>query len=234
MTVHSKLHVLGSSSKGNGYILEVGDDILIIECGFRLRDVYRKINFEARKIKAVIVSHNHGDHAKYIHEYITQGFPIMCPYSMVEEFNIPMSQLADMDNPFKIAPFDLYHDVPCSGFLVYHALFGKLLFATDTYMIPYEFEDIRLAIVEANYSAQILHDNLITRTIPEIYAERVKVSHMELDKSIEALQRIKNLERVLLIHLSSQNSDADKFKEKVKSELGVPVDIAQANTTIEL
>lgn len=234
MNILSKLHVLGSSSKGNGYILEVGDDILIIECGFRLRDVYRKIGFEARKIRAVIVSHNHGDHAKYIDEYIRQGFPIMCPCSMVEEFNIPNRQLADMDNPFKIVPFDLYHDVPCSGFLVYHALFGKLLFVTDTYMAPYRFEDIRLAIVEANYSSKILHDNLINRTIPEVYAERVKVSHMELDKSIEILKRIHKLERVLLIHLSSQNSNADEFKNKVKSELGVPVDIAQANMTIEI
>lgn len=234
MTAPSKLHVLGSSSKGNGYILEVGDDILIIECGFRLRDVYRKINFEARKIRAVIVSHNHGDHAKYIHEYIAQGFPIMCPYSMVEEFNIPMSQLADMDNPFKIVPFELHHDAPCVGFLVYHPAFGKLLFATDTYMIPYRFEDIRLAIVEANYSERILNDNLTTRAIPEVYAERVRVSHMELKQTISALKRVDSLERVLLIHLSSQNSDADEFKNKIKSELGVPVDIAQPNITIEL
>lgn len=234
MTAPSKLHVLGSSSKGNGYILEVGDDILIIECGFRLRDVYRKINFEARNIRAVLVSHNHGDHAKYIHEYIAQGFPIMCPYSMGEEINIPKSQIINEDNPFTVVPFELHHDVPCVGFLVYHPAFGKLLFATDTYMIPYRFEDIRLAIIEANYSEEILTDNLIDRIIPEVYAERVRVSHMELNQSIAALKRIDNLERVLLIHLSSQNSDADEFKEKVKSELGVPVDIAQPNMTIEL
>lgn len=234
MTVHSKLHILGSSSKGNGYILEVGDDILIIECGFRLREVYRKINFEARKIRAVIVSHNHGDHAKYIHEYIAQGFPIMCPHSMVEELNIPKSQIINEYNPFTVVPFELHHDVPCVGFLVYHPEFGKLLFATDTYMIPYRFDDIRLAIIEANWYVKIMNNNLANGSISRMHADRVRMTHMELPQSIGALKRIDKLERVLLIHLSSQNSDADEFQRMAKSALGVPIDVAQPNMTIEL
>lgn len=234
MTVPSKLHILGSSSSGNGYILEVGKDILIIECGFRLRDVYRKIGFEANRIKGVIVSHSHGDHAKYISEYIQQGFPIMCPDNLIDEYKINISQRINEDNPFVVVPFNLEHDVPCYGYLIYHKDFGKIVFATDTFAIPCEFSDVRLAMIEANYSDQILKQNLRSGEVHMSHGLRIIRSHMEINYSIRALQRIKNLERVLLIHLSSQNSNADEFQKTVKSELGVPVDVAQANMTLTL
>jgi phosphoribosyl 1,2-cyclic phosphodiesterase len=56
----TKLKVIGSSSKGNGYMLECAEEILLIEIGCRQKDIVEAINFNAKNIVGVIVSHAHG------------------------------------------------------------------------------------------------------------------------------------------------------------------------------
>lgn len=65
-----KLHILGSSSSGNSYILEASDGVLIIECGLPFIEVKKAIDFKIGRIVGAIVTHQHGDHAKYIAEYL--------------------------------------------------------------------------------------------------------------------------------------------------------------------
>ena len=75
-----RLKVLGSGSKGNCYILENETEALVIEAGLPLMEVKRALDFNVKKIKAVIVSHVHGDHHKYWHEYVMAGIPVFEPY----------------------------------------------------------------------------------------------------------------------------------------------------------
>lgn len=55
----SRLKVIASGSKGNGYVLVAGDDILIIEAGVRAKELLRALNFEEgiRKVRGCLVSH---------------------------------------------------------------------------------------------------------------------------------------------------------------------------------
>ena len=71
-----KLKVLGSSSSGNCYILESDTEALIIEAGLPFIEVKKALNFNVRKIVGVVVSHSHGDHAKYVAEYKKSGINI--------------------------------------------------------------------------------------------------------------------------------------------------------------
>ena len=64
-----KLKVLGSSSEGNGYILESDSEALCIEAGVKLSEFKKSLDFNIKKVKGVIVSHTHGDHSKYIKEF---------------------------------------------------------------------------------------------------------------------------------------------------------------------
>ena len=50
---------LGSSSKGNTYILDAGDEALILEAGVPFMEVKKKLNFNISKIVGVTVSHAH-------------------------------------------------------------------------------------------------------------------------------------------------------------------------------
>lgn len=55
-----KLKCLGSNSNGNGYILENENEALLIECGCRLMDCKKAMNFKTSKIVGALVSHEHG------------------------------------------------------------------------------------------------------------------------------------------------------------------------------
>lgn len=54
-----KLHVIGTGSKGNCYVLETETEALIIEAGMKVSAVKEKLNFNIQKIKSVLVSHEH-------------------------------------------------------------------------------------------------------------------------------------------------------------------------------
>lgn len=64
-----KFRCLGSGSSGNCYILENDSEALIIEAGIPFMTVKKALDFNISKIVGVVVSHSHGDHAKYAGEY---------------------------------------------------------------------------------------------------------------------------------------------------------------------
>lgn len=54
-----KINVLGSSSKGNCYILEVENDKLLIDAGVGIRDVQVALNFNFKDVVGTLVTHEH-------------------------------------------------------------------------------------------------------------------------------------------------------------------------------
>lgn len=53
------LTILGSSSKGNSYIIDTLDEKLIIECGIPMSDILKGINYKASDVRACLISHAH-------------------------------------------------------------------------------------------------------------------------------------------------------------------------------
>ena len=61
-----KIASLGSGSKGNATLLEAGGVRLLIDCGFSLRELQhraRGLRFDLATLDAVLVTHEHSDHA---------------------------------------------------------------------------------------------------------------------------------------------------------------------------
>lgn len=54
-----KLKVLGSSSKGNCYLLECSDETLILELGVSWEEILKGLNYDLKKVRACLVSHHH-------------------------------------------------------------------------------------------------------------------------------------------------------------------------------
>lgn len=53
------LNVLGSSSRGNCYLLQTLTGTLIIECGIKYMDIIQELNFNLQEVVGVLVSHQH-------------------------------------------------------------------------------------------------------------------------------------------------------------------------------
>ena len=58
-----KMTILGSSSKGNCYVLQNDSEALIIEAGMSLAEVKKALGWDIAKVKVCIISHQHNDHA---------------------------------------------------------------------------------------------------------------------------------------------------------------------------
>ncbi|MEZ5571925.1 MAG: MBL fold metallo-hydrolase [Halioglobus sp.] len=57
---------LGSGSKGNATLVRAGDTLVMIDCGFSLRETLRRmarLQVEPAQLSAILVTHEHSDHA---------------------------------------------------------------------------------------------------------------------------------------------------------------------------
>lgn len=57
---------LGSGSKGNGTLVEAGDTLVLVDCGFNRRDAedrLARLGVTPMQLDAILVTHEHGDHA---------------------------------------------------------------------------------------------------------------------------------------------------------------------------
>jgi len=57
---------LGSGSKGNSTLVRAGDTLVMIDCGFSVRETVRRLarlNVEPRQLDAILVTHEHSDHS---------------------------------------------------------------------------------------------------------------------------------------------------------------------------
>jgi ribonuclease BN (tRNA processing enzyme) len=224
-----KLIVINSNSKGNAYILESGSEILLLESGVRLREVTSKLNPQ-KNVVGLCASHVHADHGKYINQYLNRfGCESVTSENAISGKTYPLGE-------FCVTPFEVYHDVKCFGFLVHHKEMGTLLFATDTYSLPFTFKGIDHWLIEANYADDILEDNLTSGRIDKKQHDRIIISHFSLDNCIKALQEshAERAKNVVLLHLSARNSDKQMFRDRVAGALGCPTYVAQKGLEIRL
>lgn len=224
-----QLNCLGSSSKGNCYILQNDDEALIIEAGYSLAEVKKALDWNIAKVKACIISHQHNDHAGHAAEYEKAGIPLLALPSVIEAKGLGAGTTTAIRKGngyiyggFRILPFEVMHDVPCVGFLIEHQETGRILFFTDTYAMPYEFKNITHWMAEANYSDEILDRNVLEGRVPAILRRRVITSHMSIDNTIGILKRsdLASTRDILLLHLSDGNSNEKEFVEKVRRSTG--------------
>lgn len=238
-----KLIVIGSSSAGNAYALDAGGEILLLEAGIKMADVNRAINFRLSDIVGCAISHAHGDHAKYAAEYAKFGVKVFCNKDVEEKKPFPYGTSNLMHSGktytaggFRIAPFDNFHDVPIFGYLIQHPDMGTLLFSTDSYKIGRNITGIDHYLIEANYSDELLKQNVWSGKVNKSQADRIMLSHMSLDYAVQYLRdcRADRARTITLCHLSDRNSDPDQFQRTVAAAFGVPCYIARKGTIIPL
>lgn len=57
---------LGSGSRGNGTLVEIGGELILVDCGFTLKQTERRLarlDARPRDVSAILVTHEHADHA---------------------------------------------------------------------------------------------------------------------------------------------------------------------------
>lgn len=237
------LKVFGSNSNGNGYALTTENGYtLLIECGVRVIEIKKYLDFNLSKVVGCLLSHSHGDHSKYIKEYINSGINVYTSFETIQDLKLqdhhrlkvllPKIRYDEIFKNFAVMPFTLKHDVYCFGFLINNKEMGNLAFITDSYYIPWRFANIKHWMIECNYSSEIIDD----KTENKFVRNRVLQSHLSLENCIDVFKAndMRNTVNIVLLHLSDTNSDEKIFKEKVETETLKNVHIASKGIQISL
>ena len=199
------------------------------------------------KREACVYHTNIFDHAKYINEALDACIPVYCSQGTIKALSgkikgqrfptaVENKKVFTTGN-FRIMPFDVQHD--CAepfGFLIDHPETGKILFATDTFYIKYKFPGLSHILIECNYSIDILNENYRDGKVARKVRDRVIQSHMSLSACAGMLRSndLSNARNIILLHLSSENSDPDLFLKEIKGATGKRVFIAKKGLEIEL
>ena len=239
-----KLKVLASGSKGNCYLLQVKNQILILECGIRYREILKGIDFNLKNVVGCLVTHEHKDHSKSIKQLNMNGIDIYASRGTFESLGIEhhRAKVIESEKLFKVGnftimPFETKHDAKEPlGFLINHKEIGNLLFITDSYYCEYKFNNLNHILIECNYSKNILDENIENGVIPVSLRNRIVKSHFELNNVIDFLKSndLSSVKNLLLVHLSSSNANSNYFIQEIAKATGLAMDVAREGLEIYL
>ena len=99
-----------------------------------------------------------------------------------------------------------------------------MLYATDTELIKWKFKGINHILLGVNYDKDLI-DNEDSAKVNHVYR-----GHMSIDTACDFVKsnNSKDLQNVIMCHLSKNNADKDLFIDKMKSTVpNANVDVAE-------
>ena len=235
-----ELKVVGSGSKGNGYVITNQKESLLLEIGVPFKKIKKALEYNFFSIQGCLISHKHKDHCSNLRELAITGIPI---YSNDEtqEFikNVYRENITGIQENkpitvgnFVAIPFNLPHDdVPNFGYLIEHQEMGRLLFMTDYEYCPFVFKNFEIEhmLIECNYI-----DKYINRDSAKY--KHVLRGHAGLDTVLEFIKvnQSKNLQNIILCHLSDDNSNEEEILAEVKKIVSPSVNVMIANKNLSV
>jgi phosphoribosyl 1,2-cyclic phosphodiesterase len=239
-----KLKVLGSSSKGNSYLLESSSgQILVLEAGIRLAEIKKQIEFKIMDIIGCLITHEHGDHAAYANQFTEAAIDVYCSKGTATKFkpHHRINTITALDSvrigEFKVVPFNVIHDAAEPfGYLINHPECGTTLFLTDTFYSEFTFKGLNNIILEVNYDVDILDANIESGRLAPSIKSRIITSHMSIQTALELLEAndLSKVNNIVLIHLSDGNSHEINFKKEIEVATAKTVTVADTGTEVLL
>lgn len=229
------LKVVGSGSQqGNTYIIEAGNERLLLDLGCKWNDILQTLNYDIYNCHA-LVTHIHGDHSKSIKKALAAQIPIYSCSEVASKFDEVYALQPKINykiGNFVVMALPVQHNCENYSYLVAHEEFGKLALCTDAISFPYKIKDVNHLLIEANYSEDLMIDNLCKNETIRSHNEY----HMEINTTIETIRRniSPNLRTLCLIHLSDGQSSESGFKKRIFKEFGVDCYVADKGLKIIL
>lgn len=229
------IKVLASGSSGNCYVIQAGEEKLVLECGIDYKSILKGLNYSIKGVVGCLISHRHLDHCKSFKK-VSENFPIVYgPFEVLDKFkSINSYKFKQVKHNcefkiggFTVVPFNCQHtnsdgsECENTGYLIQHKKIGCILFVTDTYYLKYKFRDVDHILIECNYSEDSIQ-------ALEPHEQRIFKSHMSLETLKTTLKTwdLFKTKTITLMHLSLGNGDPKRFKEEIEKLTGIPTNIA--------
>ena len=218
-----KFQVLGSGSKGNLTYIETQGSHILIDAGISPKEIKLRSNIDITNIDAILITHEHIDHVKYIESiartsnaiiYVNEKTFNKMALKYFKDLNGIKVKFIEPNKPFKIndvkiMALNLQHDSEnCYGYIMTSNKRG-LGYCTDTGYIPVPYIDIlkrvNSLIIESNHDVEMLMQS----NRPWYLKNRILSikGHMSNQICGEVLNKIidnNTVEKVILAHLSEE------------------------------
>lgn len=225
---------IASGSTGNSYIVGDGETELLLDAGIPLKAIQVGSGFRVSQMDGCFITHAHKDHSKAAKDLARLGVNVYTSRGTLDACELsghrfkPVKALEELRvGTFQVLPFDVDHDAPEPlGFLFTSTTTGeKLLYFTDTYFVRYRFQGLTHIMCECNYSTEGIRRSVELGYVPIERVPRLMKSHMSLEHLLDMLKAndLHRVRQIYLLHLSSDNSDEQAFREAVQKQTGAEV-----------
>ena len=170
------------------------------------------------------------DHSRSLNDFKSMGIPILAPYlgdsckSMnMGEFTVKHFDLTTIDGSWTHTDAN-GEPCPIYGFLITHKEMGRMLYITDCEVVKWKFKGINHILLGVNYDKDLI-ENEDSAKVNHVYR-----GHMSIDTACDFVKanNSKDLQNVIMCHLSKNNADKDLFIDKMKSTVpNANVDVAE-------
>lgn len=233
---------LGSGSRGNSLVVEVGDSRVLVDCGFSIKGTLERLGrlrLVPEELTAIVVTHEHSDHVSGVIGFASRfGLPVHLTHGTFFELSrkaakVPDFRLLDTVSVFsvgaiEIQPFPVPHDAREPVQFVFSDGKHRLGVLTDAGSITPHIVDVLQVcdalVLECNHDT----DLLTASSYPAMLKRRILGSHGHLEnkQAVALLAQIKTgqLQHVLAAHLSEQNNRPELAQEALASALNCSPD----------
>ncbi|MEG0176778.1 MBL fold metallo-hydrolase [Anaerorhabdus sp.] len=220
LRANMKFSMCCSGSKGNSFVLQDEDCILVIDCGSTRRHLelsYQKCNINLDDVDACLITHHHVDHISQIKMFKNKEVYSACPIDDCFHFHLVKPFEKIMIKHLIITPLALSHDAENTVGYVIENEIEKLVYITDTgYLNESYYERLLGAdyiIMESNHDIKMLMES----KRPHFVKQRIfsDSGHLCNENCAEILEQIvtKNTKQIILAHISEEANTRQKALE---------------------
>ncbi|RRJ84186.1 MBL fold metallo-hydrolase [Aestuariirhabdus litorea] len=226
---------IGSGSKGNGTLIRSGETLLLIDCGFSLKETLARLaakGVSPEQLDAIFVTHEHGDHINgvaalarryQIPVYLSAGTRYVGKLSKVAQLQTIADASPVVVGEIEVLPVAVPHDAREPLQYLFHS--GGLCIGvlTDlgciTRHVVDHYQQCDGLLLECNHDPYLLS----TGPYPPSLKGRVggNYGHLSNQQAAELLRLVdrERLQRLVVAHISEQNNARERVLEQLLPEV---------------
>jgi phosphoribosyl 1,2-cyclic phosphodiesterase len=213
---------LGSGSRGNGTLVEIGGELILVDCGFTLKQTEHRmarLGVRPGDLSAVLVTHEHSDHingvAALAHRY---ALPVFASFGTFKAVRWGLrGNVIDSHRPFHIgavtvSPVIVPHDAREPTQFCFEHDGVKLGVVSDlghaTPFVCEQFSGCDGLLMESNYDPAML----LGGNYPQSVKRRIagNLGHLSNEQASSFLAEVAHPDlQVVIGHVSEQNNHAE-------------------------
>jgi phosphoribosyl 1,2-cyclic phosphodiesterase len=229
--------LLGSGSEGNALVVQSGQSIILLDCGFSLSETVTRLawlGLVPEDLSGIVVTHEHGDHISGVARLARKfSVPVWLTHGTLRKQSEAFGglQISEIDTHAAFAigdvslqPYPVPHDAAEPVQFVFGDGVRRLGVLTDaghaTPHIEASLSGCDALVLECNHDAGMLANGGYPRHLKQRVGGRF--GHLNNEDAAGLLQRLDNsrLQHIVAAHLSSKNNLPDLAVSALSGALG--------------